>query len=212
MRRGFTLIELLVVITVIAILAGLLIPLISIALQKAHEAKTQAKIANISAAITKYRDANGGVPDRINVAAFTGSTSIAAADMPTDDYSITFGTTAAPKKLSDLATAGEAPWEDVARNVVAQLGTVDRDNFRTIDDFRDSFGAGIKSKVFRYRPARYYPLVASGNGGAASVAPADYPDCDDPPNPDTFQLWSAGPNGKDENGTGDDLPNWKKKK
>ena len=67
---------------------------------------------------------------------------------------------------------------------------------------------GGKSKVFRYRPARFYPLTHP----AANVSPADFPDCDDPPNPDSFQLWSAGANGKDEYGSGDDLPNWRKKK
>ncbi len=206
MRRGFTLIELLVVITVIAILAGLLIPLISIALQKAREAKCQAKIANISAAINKYRDANGVVPDRINANAFAGSTSIQAANLPVvgQGYQDIFGTGAMLQTVDQLS---EGDWENIGRNIVAQLGTVDRDNFKTLDDFRDPFGAGIKSKVFRYRPARFYSLKIT-NG----TDPLTYPDWDDPPNPDTFQLWSVGANGKDEFGSGDDLPNWKKKK
>ncbi len=207
MRRGFTLIELLVVITVIAILAGLLIPLISIALQKAREAKCQAKIANISAAINKYRDANGVVPDRINANAFAGSTSIQAADLPVvgQGYQDIFSSGATPKTVDQLS---ESEWESIGKNIVAQLGTVDRDNFKTLDDFRDPFGAGIKSKVFRYRPARFYSLQITGNAST----PLTYPDSDDPPNPDTFQLWSVGANGKDEYGSADDLPNWKKKK
>ena len=53
----------------------------------------------------------------------------------------------------------------------------------------------------------YYPLLGTGTPALIDSA--------DPPNPDSYQLWSAGPDGKDQvtletAGKNDDLTNWKK--
>lgn len=62
LRTGFTLIELLVVITIIAILAGILIPVIATAMKKAEIAQAQSTVQGIVAAVTAYENTYGKLP------------------------------------------------------------------------------------------------------------------------------------------------------
>lgn len=59
-RPGFTLIELLVVIAIIALLAGLLLPALSRAKEKAKVAKVHAELYGIGMALHMYADDHGG--------------------------------------------------------------------------------------------------------------------------------------------------------
>ena len=61
-RRGFTLIELLIVVAIIAILAGILIPVFQGAMQKAKQKSTMIDIGNFAKAITSYITDIGSAP------------------------------------------------------------------------------------------------------------------------------------------------------
>lgn len=60
-RSGFTLVEMLVVIAIIAILAGILIPVGAGAIRSSRKAANGLEIADITQAIEKYRSENGGL-------------------------------------------------------------------------------------------------------------------------------------------------------
>jgi prepilin-type N-terminal cleavage/methylation domain-containing protein len=192
-RTGFTLIELLLVIAIIAVLAALLIPLIGYAKRAAKEAKCQAQLGNIKAAIALFKDANGTIPEKFG-------------DGPNEVYKKTFVSGTTYKKASELTSTD---WTDIAKTLLAQLQSVDRDNFRDLASLRDPFtGGAAATNVLRYRPAKYYPLEATAT---LSI------DKDNPPNPESYQLWSAGFDGKDQYGDNDpttsrksdDITNWK---
>jgi prepilin-type N-terminal cleavage/methylation domain-containing protein len=194
-RQAFTLVELLVVIAVIATLAALLIPLVGYAKTTAKKAQTEAKIGTIRAALSQYKDVNGHYPEAFGTL-FSGNPDA--------------------QTLSNKNT-----WDLIGRDLQLQLQTIDRDNFRDKNDdqnhinrvpdvLRDSFVGAVSGKMIRYRPAKYYPFLTDDkNKDRVAI------DSETPPNPDSYQLWSAGPDGKDQfgqtlnNKKSDDIANWK---
>jgi prepilin-type N-terminal cleavage/methylation domain-containing protein len=188
-RRGFTLIELLIVIMVIVILMGLLFPAIHMIREHAKVAKTHALIGKIQAACEQYRNNNGGYPDSKGISDILdpGLSTTATGQHPPD-----------PLLITDPSLAGDTAWTTVDTELLLLLQKTARDEFSNVAALTDAWNHPL-----RYRPARYYPFKA----GAAKII-----DSDNPPMPDSYQLWSIGSNERDEFGdpSGDDVTGWSK--
>jgi prepilin-type N-terminal cleavage/methylation domain-containing protein len=214
-KNGFTLIELIMVISIIAVLAGLLIPIIGYAKTLSKNAKCTSQLGTISASLSLYKDANGFYPEQYVVTAddvdpenryrFTDET----IRKDNEIFSKSFTVGRSPPTVYRMASAlSSTDWMNVAEALLKQLQTVDRGSFSNINALRDPFtGGGTTSKVFRYRPAKFYPFDTNATDGI---------DKENPPNPDSYQLWSAGTDGKDQHGDrnattnrkSDDITNW----
>ncbi len=173
-RRGFTLIELMVVMAVIAVLMGLLIPVISSAMSGSKKAETVATLQNVEQAIANYHSRNGVLP---------------LYDATLEEHDCMQG---------DMVSEDE-----VRDNNLLLLQCL-----RTVD--RDTFGPGSKcvnngeivdawNRPLLYRPFTCYPYVSG-----AILAHSE-----DPPRPDSYQLWSFGPDRSNNDGEDDDITNWK---
>ena len=110
----------------------------------------------------------------------------------------------------DLATSAWMTTDGAANSegLRQALATVSPDIFRAADSMLDPW----KNKI-RYRPARVYEFDASKN----TTKPIAGDDAAKglPPNIESYQVWSIGPDsqdqiGDDNAGDGDDIPNWKK--
>jgi len=100
---------------------------------------------------------------------------------------------------ADMTATG---WATNANHLLTALRTVNREDFR--GELKDSYGS-----VVHYRPAKFYPFTTGLTAGLINS--------DDPPGADSFQLWSLGPNKRDDvslatdpKDLGDDLVTWKK--
>ncbi|MBA3707657.1 MAG: prepilin-type N-terminal cleavage/methylation domain-containing protein [Planctomycetes bacterium] len=125
-----------------------------------------------------------------------------------DHYRNINGSHPEPPSMKGICMPGVAPvlvgtisagdWRTLAGELVDLLRTVDREQFKAGSALEDPW-----KNPLRYRPVQYYPYV---------VGAAEQVDQDPPKNPDSFQLWSTGPDEQDQFGRdgSDDIGNWKK--
>lgn len=139
-RRGFTLIELLIVLSIIAILMGLLIPVIFIVRAQVKRAETVTTLGQIGAACESFQQTNGYYPDNasyqaaVDLASLANNNRLLRAQLETVD----------PENFSEQSS------------VVGNADYLPSNNTNLI---LDGFGF-----FFRYRPASKYGW-GTGSGG-----------------------------------------------
>ncbi len=199
-RRAFTLIELLVVIAIMITLMSLIMAGVMLARRSAMRAKTTGAISTLASAVDQYRSLNNTYPELWIIPATPPAEWTTA-----QGRSAWLGGLATPddvyKKAFDGATASSitaAVWEGINVQLVYQLGSL------ISDQAKDGKVLDAWKTPLRFRPAKWYPYSASATARI---------DSENPPNPDSFQLWSAGIDTKDDANPGeggDDIPQWAK--
>ena len=89
-KTGFTLVELLVVMVIISILTAVLVPMVQIAILKAHMTRTTANGRSIYQSVFAERDRSTPLPKSVGADAFTSSTDYWRHIVAEDSLRVTF--------------------------------------------------------------------------------------------------------------------------
>lgn len=151
-RRGFTLIELLVVLLIIAILMGLLIPVLAGAHRKGQEAAELSEISNLTGALQKFYDRYGVYPPSQIVLREDGDYNLAGSPYTgpgaqntavfDESISVQFLRRIWPQLVIHVRNGGTA-------NPVlpAEIGDINGDGTVNAQDFYDWNGDGVAGQV-----------------------------------------------------------------
>jgi len=209
-RRGFTLIELLVVMAIIGILITIVLTVPRHLLQKGKIAETRVFLTQITQATEAYHD------DDLAGAGDYPPTSLRSQGAGTNGVN-----DGIESLLAHLMSQRGGPFlADIKPD--RQISNTDHDSITGWNpnwifgdtkarELCDSWGNPIvyfhnrdykspASCMLRYRPAK---------GGDQICRPQVHSKLGTYPRFSSFMLWSFGPNGKNENGDGDDITNWK---
>lgn len=204
-QQGFTLIELLTVIAILGVLMGLVTAGVTIARKRAMNAQAQTDIAQLGAAITAYVGKYGDHPP----SSMEEYYEIAGNDTNSGIESLIAHITR-DQNFTDFAFDEE------------KLSNVDNDalnNKEVYDGLQWVFGDNklreyldpwdnpyiyIETRHYNRQMKVYHKAGTTPTLAEAGRSPATATFH----SPTSYQLWSAGPNGINENGEGDDVHSW----
>jgi prepilin-type N-terminal cleavage/methylation domain-containing protein len=207
--EAFTLVELLVVIGIIGLLAGLIMPSLLRGRQSQYKVETRTIVDKLAAAIESYAAVFGDYPptslklDGYHTNGYNDGIEAVAACLGTRDSGFDWE----PDKAEHLGNTDrdEIPrsWDNnwrygnyKAREVVDAWGN-------PLVYVRGSDFDRLKKKMLRIKRA-------DGKVVRVKLPKAD-PLTGTRPGSGTFIIWSFGPDGKDDQGDGDDIASWKQR-
>jgi prepilin-type N-terminal cleavage/methylation domain-containing protein len=203
---GFTLMELLVTIGIITIMAGLIFPAVTAARRSAGVKATKATIERIKLACESYYADFGDYPP----------TSLATLGLPTNG--VNEGIESLVRCLTTRAGHGpylqfeEKELANTDNDALPQKGDPTKSTIESRELFElvDAWGNPLiyfHNRDYHGGPKLERYITASGERISCRPAPSEktgqYPALT------TFVIWSIGPDGKNENGQGDDVCSWK---
>jgi prepilin-type N-terminal cleavage/methylation domain-containing protein len=207
-ERGFTLIEVLVVIAIISVLMGLVLPSLMKTSGKAKITETSTLIMTVKVAVEEYERVYGDYPPT---------------SLREEGYTTNGINDGIESLIAHLASKGRGgPFIDIEEKYYANLDNDEIPSSFPLELFFgdsqareivDSWGNPL---VYFHRadydsPKKYmctYKLF--GGKTASGFRPGKSEKTGTFHAWSSFQLWSMGPNGKNENGEGDDIGSWGK--
>jgi prepilin-type N-terminal cleavage/methylation domain-containing protein len=200
---GFTLIELLIVIAIIGILIGILVPVVVRFKQQARVEETRARLVALKGALETYASRFGDYPPN--------SLSVFGVRMPNDtNLGIESATACLATQVDGRPPIenmtgeedlfGNTDGDAVGRNVTKWFFG---DN--ALREILDSWGNPVVYFHFRdyTRPDAFSKYKIGGK--VQTCKPQKDASTATFVNPQKYQIWSAGPDGVNENGGGDDV-------
>jgi prepilin-type N-terminal cleavage/methylation domain-containing protein len=202
---GFTLLEVLVVVAIISLLAGLIVPAVLKGPTKAHIVETQTLIEKIKIALEGYESAYGDYPPTSlrDEGYFSNSTNDGIESLlvhlasKARNEPMEVG-----EKYLDNTDKDEVPksyplnWyfgDSKAREIVDSWGNpliyFHRNDYEAPKKYMRTYKLKGGKKITGVKPGKS-KKTATYHGWS------------------TYQIWSVGPNGKNENGEGDDITSW----
>jgi len=201
---GFTLVELFAVISIIALLAAILLPVTHIARQHGRVQKAAAEIIVLRTALAQYHAVYGDYPP----------SSLDELDMP--GSAVNDGNEAMTACLA--TTVGEGPflypWGPKDRRFKNQdqdIGDPSKTQWVFADDALREFVDPWDSPYIYFHGRQLRDGVAATyrfRGAEVVVSPVKDPETGTYHSAQSYQLWSIGPNGFNDEGEKDDLANW----
>jgi prepilin-type N-terminal cleavage/methylation domain-containing protein len=212
--RGVTLVELLAVIAIIALLAGALLPAIRVASAHAKVQRCEAQIVAIKSAVESYRLAYGDYPP--STLPELGIASSGGSDVNEGNEALTF-CLAVPVGGGPFLD-GHGPDDPGFRNADNDSGSGDVSSWpasgTALREIVDPWGNPFiyfHGRQLKDGETATYQL----RGRAVTISPVKDPATDRYHAAQTYQLWSLGPNGFNEQGKAalaegelDDLVSW----
>ena len=208
-RSAFTLIEMLVVMTIISLLAGLTLVGVQKAREAGYENVVKSDVSSLKSDIEGFRNAMGDYPP-------SSLTDIKIKGNGINDGNESLFAFLLTKKLggpfaSDLR---EDRWTNLDNDELTarQAKTIQQEIDWTrgnnqLLEYVDFFGTPFIYLHNRDYETRFKYRDAEGN--TFEVAAQKNPATGTYYAPNSFQLWSLGPDGKNQNGEGDDIVSWR---
>jgi prepilin-type N-terminal cleavage/methylation domain-containing protein len=204
-RAGFTLVEMLVVIAIIGVLAGLLLVGVRAFRRSGHVNAATSRIQALKLALEHYSGDFGDFPP----------TSLAAFGLQG-----TNGKNEGIESLLHCLTTKKGEQTPYFEPEKAEIGNTDADSLlRNVADSRlegkEAFELldpwGNPYVYFHHRDLRGGPKLETytkGDGNVLKAKPKPDERTKAYPGSTTYQIWSFGPNGENEDGGGDDIKSW----
>ena len=179
--RGFTMIELLAVIVVIVMLVTVVVKVGGYVKQKSNIVRAKGEIAAMSVALERFKSDNGRYPTSSTVRALVDFSGAGTMSPVITNGILLYTQLTSPQQYGSFKPSQLM----VSTNNLDVVFSGSTQSFRAFTCIIDPWG----------HPYNYYRT---------------YPVQTDQVNQTTFDLWSSGPNGHNENGTGDDISNWQR--